>query len=407
MPTPSRATDTDASLLIVGASARAAAEAAHRCGLSVDAIDLFGDLDLSDACRASVVADDLTVDAVERAWSELPHPKSYSGWLPVGGLENRPDVWSLLDQLVGVPASGSAEPRQALSQLRDPACWKLCALESGLGFPETRWRAPHGATENPNADPPARWLTKSTTSAGGLSVSIWEPNRDGDNARTPEGAEGRSSRYWQREVIGADYSALAWCQEGDMEWWGATRQWSGLKACGAEPFWYCGSLGPVSLGRHESAVRAFLSRAARETNWTGCLGVDLRLSDSAAWVLEINPRYPAGAEVLERASGRSLAARAAGQDSRLPVSEPSGDSCWGKLIWYLPAGERRRSRSLDRHVAGFGAEADLHDLPRAGLEIVGPAPGFTVTARLPNSSETLDLLIERGRYGETLIFELI
>src|SRR5947209_6990668 len=73
-------------VLIVGASARAAAFSALRAGMRPWCIDLFADADLQARCPVKALNSDNYPDGFARAMRQGPP----GPWLYVGGLENRP-----------------------------------------------------------------------------------------------------------------------------------------------------------------------------------------------------------------------------------------------------------------------------------------------------------------------------
>ena len=78
-----------AKLLIVGASARAAAMSAVRAGLSPWCADLFADLDLR-AIVPDVVR--CPMDQYPSAFSEILRSAPEAPWIYTGGIENHPNL---------------------------------------------------------------------------------------------------------------------------------------------------------------------------------------------------------------------------------------------------------------------------------------------------------------------------
>ena len=116
------------SLLIVGASARAAAHSAQRGGFHVQAIDLFNDLDLRTVadCRHSF---DYPYDlgSLSRAFPDSP-------FLYTGALENFPDVVSEIAEshtLLGNDAT-------VLKYVRDPFWLENFLRDNGFAALELR-----------------------------------------------------------------------------------------------------------------------------------------------------------------------------------------------------------------------------------------------------------------------------
>ena len=68
----------------------------------------------------------------------------------------------------------------------------------------------------------------------------------------------------------------------------------------------------------------------------GVFGVDLRWDGDSWWLLEVNPRYPAGAEVLERNAERSVTQAYWNAREGMPVDWPiaSKPGMIAKGIWF-------------------------------------------------------------------------
>ena len=115
-------------VLIVGASARAAAESARRAGLVPMAIDLFGDDDLRELCDEVRLCPrgDYPAGLPELARELPPAP-----WLYAGGLESQPGVVAELG--AGRELWGK-RPRGAAAGAR-PALARRCRGGAGRELP--------------------------------------------------------------------------------------------------------------------------------------------------------------------------------------------------------------------------------------------------------------------------------
>lgn len=374
--------------------------------LGICAIDQFADQDLVEVGEQVVQVPDLTRPQIAQALDRLRSlGKDPKIWIPTGGMENQPDSWSYLQEAIAseLPSLGGTE---AMNELRRIENWKVWGEASGVPLPETMAQLPAGSV---GSSPASRWLRKSRLSSGGLGVS-------GFDAQDFEPADGeprqwrKSDWYWQRKVEGMDHSALAVCWQGTSHWIGATRQLSGTRELGAPPFLYSGSIGPVELGSFRAPVEKLLGLAAQQTQWTGLLGVDFRIDDDRLWLLELNPRYTAGSEVLERSSGKSVVSYLLDLPHGIPSQWPSSEEVWAKGVWYVGRGFRGQVRhgSWDR-VRGSGEIGcrPIADVAGEGSVVEGPAPAFTVFAHSTDSPFSLETLRQLGATWETLIFDLI
>lgn len=344
-----------APLLIVGASARAAAASALRAGRQPVAIDLFADRDLcamGPALRIPVA--DYPAAIPERSRSFPVGP-----WMYTGALENHPD---LVDQLAAErPLWGN--PGAVLRQIRDPFLLHESLRAARLPAPRIRARACE-------CDSTRSWLWKPRSSGGGLGI---RPLTPGD----PDSLPGFSL---QERIDGPSGAALFVASKRGCELLGISRQWL---ADGS--FLYQGSVGPWEPGAVATAqLRAAGDHLARHFGLAGLFGVDFLLNGDKAWVVEVNPRYTSSVEVHELATGRSLLAehiRVFDQGAALPVEPGRARGVVGKAILFapqalsFPAGSSGKPLRQPSGWPGFG------DIPQVG-EVIGPGePVFTLYAR--------------------------
>jgi predicted ATP-grasp superfamily ATP-dependent carboligase len=164
---------------------------------------------------------------------------------------------------------------------------------------------------------------------------------------------------------------------------GVTRQLVGTSWTGAQPFSYAGSLGPLSLPPdQDAAFRQIGDCLAAEFRLTGLFGVDAIVNDEGVWPVEVNPRYPASAEVLERA-GRFSAVRLHAEACRsaaLPPPLEYGHRVAGKAIVFAAA-EVEVTEALVDWAEGENrgrAWPAVADLPHPGSRLPQGGPVLTV-----------------------------
>ncbi|MEX0713874.1 MAG: ATP-grasp domain-containing protein [Pirellulales bacterium] len=305
---PSRPT-----LVILGASTRAAAFSALRAGYTPVCGDLFADADLAQLCqvtRSTKYPADL---------ASLAHSAPDGPWMYTGALENYP---ALVDSLAGSrPLYGN--PAGVLRKVRDPFQLARVLKQSGLPAPDCRATADGLAASG--------WLRKSRRSSGGIHVRIWTPALD----------SGQSSRAWyyQRRIEGMPCAAVYLGCSGRAWLWGATEQLLASSRRQAD-FRYAGSIGPLHLAPAVAAQLEHLGGVlAGQFALTGLFGVDGVLNADGFWPVEVNPRYTASVEILERATGLSgVGAHVAACLGRLPRGTARAAPGWfGKAILYAPS----------------------------------------------------------------------
>src|SRR6476469_9090194 len=116
------------SLIVLGASARAAAFSGLRAGFAPHSIDLFSDRDLAAICPAVRIMH-YPQDFAPSLAAAPPAP-----WIYTGGLENHP---RLVERLAAIrPLWGNRS--EVLRHVRDPVLFTLAAQRSGCLVPKLR-----------------------------------------------------------------------------------------------------------------------------------------------------------------------------------------------------------------------------------------------------------------------------
>lgn len=371
MPTDGRSRD----LVIVGASVRALAESARRAGWRVHAADLFGDLDLA------AVAD--SVEVARGGASGYPRNLLTAcerfppaAFCYTGALENHPAVLAAL--AAKRPLLGASVA--AVQAARDVSVLAKAVQEAGLRFPETRLAA---------ADVPrdGSFLVKPAAGAGGRGIDRWTAV----TARRPQPAR----CHWQRFIPGVAWSCSHVVSPRGVELLGASRQLLGRAWCGAGGFTWCGAIGVAREELAPPVRRQFevLGGMLVGLGLTGVVGVDVVVDrDARVWVVEVNPRPTASMELIERATGRSIAAAhlaACGADSVSPAgTTPRGRGVpETKAVLFAARPTTIDEGVVDgiRSLAAAWAEGDagrqgIADIPQPGQVIDRGGPLLTVFA---------------------------
>ena len=269
-------------IVIVGASTRAAASSARRAGLMPFCCDMFGDTDLARMAEQFKQVDDYPRGLIAAVASFPPAP-----WMYVGAIENSPDIVASIAESRPLWGIGATE----LARIRNPKILHA-AFESGEASV-----LPVRASGDCPPERDGSWLLKPIRGAGGRGISIWNAT-----AATPH-----EPHYFQRFFSGRSLSAIFVGRAGgSLQLYGVTRQLTGDADFHARPFAYCGSIGPISPGDTLRRELAAITAALAPLNLMGLFGVDFVFDGVKARVTEVNPRYSASVEVLERAGTQSL-----------------------------------------------------------------------------------------------------
>ena len=370
-------------LLIVGASARAAAFSALRAGLSPGAVDLFADRDLAAVSRC------VRVPPAAYPWGLVDAADDFptGPWMYTGALENHPDVVALLSKRRPLLGNRAA----TLRMVRDPLRVFRALREAGLPAPEVRI-TPHGLPRD------GSWLCKPLASAGGHGIV---PLCDDERPRRHSLPLRRRS-YYQERISGRPMSAVFVGRCTGAELAGVTLQLTGYPQA---MFAYRGSLAPgtvsaAAVGRITAVGEALAARFGL----VGLFGVDLILQDDTPWPVEVNPRYTASIEVIELASRRALLpAHRAACEGNDPGPLPRADGPGGyvaKEILFAPGDVVFPDDAIEftRHDPSRFEVPELADVPDAGARFRFGEPVLTVFARGQTPDDTLRALAAARRH---------
>ena len=419
--------------LAIGFSVRALVQALREAGFSVIALDAFGDYDTRESAKVPQIITEWGAANPEKAlqgvlafYRELHKPLQTDIFLPVflaGGCENWPEFVSFLRKLPSIRILGpTAEQMRAF---RSPEFWRACTEGTSVGFPTSVFE-----NSEPEAYPKAlsllchsstTWLRKSRSSGGGMGVFLSPPpgshQATGDTHSTGDTATRSTSSsgdYLQAFVSGRTLGVTCIVSRDvlsnpSITFIGATESWQAADWPGPTPFIYRGSFGPVPLTQSqvESIERVAMSLVLAvdaagggtpETRYRGWLQMDLiEDSDSRLWLLEVNPRWTAGMEVL-RLSGLANPVRLHAQAFGLSCPNETettttgqNDQWIGKAIYYAPQPiplTERLVRELHQHCSdGF---FDLPSIEAIGSQIELGHPLLTIVVTLDRQSLTYE-----------------
>jgi predicted ATP-grasp superfamily ATP-dependent carboligase len=354
-------------VLIAGVSTRGLAESAARAGYDVLAVDGFGDLDLRARARSVRVARHGGRFSIRAAVAAARTLRAEVVCY-VGSFENHPHGVAAL--AAGRLLWGNRPA--VLAAVRDPVRLARALRARGFPTPAVRITAPRAG----------RWLVKPRASGGGGGVAPWR------GGPLPRGS------YLQQRVAGTAGS-IVFAADGQRALAiGVSRALAGDPAFGARGFRYCGSMlvAPEEpLFGHACRLAAAVTEAF---GLVGVNGIDFIARRGVPYAVEVNPRYCASMELVERACGISifqLHARACGGDLPDMVLTGPGAALPGKAILYA------RSDVVPEDTAPWLEDDDVRDVPPPGERIGRGHPICTVFARGGTIAQCHAALAARAR----------
>ena len=372
------------SVLIVGVSTRAAAESAARAGFDVTALDAYADLDQHADVHALSLQRDFgkpfSADAIVAAAAGL----SSDAVVYLSSLENHPRAVDALAQGRALWGNGS----EVLRRVRNPR-------SLADAFVANEIRAPRVVTDTQSPEQHReveRWLIKPRVSGGGHGVRVWSANEPVTRGH-----------YLQEFVEGVPGSVVFVAAGGRGVALGTTRQLVGETAFGASGFRYCGNILDATTSQDASAAAiALVDAVTAAFPLVGVGTIDFVAANNALRPVEVNPRWSASMELLERARTISLFGLHAdacrqGALPQFDLTEPaSSRGTHGKAIVFAPRDV------VIGDVRGWLDDPNVRDVPRKGERIATGQPICTVLAVGSDETACYAALVERaeGIYSE-------
>ena len=366
-------------VLIAGVSTRGFAESATRAGYEVTTVDGFGDLDLRARARTVTLARGeggrFSIHAALAAARAVRRDLTCY----VASFENHPEA---VEALGGQGAMCGNAPA-VLARVRDPAQLARALSARGIATPAVRLTQPAGGAGGAGGADGRRWLVKPRASGGGAGIVAWR------GGRIPTG------RYLQERVVGVPGSVVFAADGRSAVPLGVSRGLAGDRAFGATGFKYCGSI----LLRPEEPMfgyaRGLAEAVTAEFGLVGVNGIDFVVAHGIPYAVEVNPRYTASMELVERAHGISIfethVRACAGTLPKVPAPTPGREmETWGKAILYA------RRRVIPSDTKSWLADPDVRDVPPADEPIAPGHPICTIFAREQDPDRCLVELARRA-----------
>jgi uncharacterized protein len=422
-------------VLLAGVSTRAAAESAARAGFTVTAIDAFADLDQHARVRSLSLRRDLGAPVSAQAAARAARSIACDAVAYGSSFENHPRAVTTL-------AAGRAlwgNPPEVLRRVRDPILLAHVLRRRGLEAPASYLSTgrsedrplhysggvPHDSDGHalqgvPRDRPPDRlrrgdgesrrratssstcaeaeggvrcdWLVKPLASGGGHRVRPWRRG-----TRVPHGC------YLQELVDGVSGSVVFVAAGGRAVPLGISCQLAGHRAFGASGYRYCGNIlaaaGDAAVARDAPLLDAACALArvvAAEFGVVGLNGVDFVARDGVPYAIEVNPRWTASMELVERAYGLSMFGAHA-------------EACEaGALPAFDLARARRRAGAIGKAVVfarrdvvagdtrAWLADPSVRDVPHPRERIRAGRPVCTVFAEARDAAACYAALVRRA-----------
>jgi len=353
-------------ILIAGLSTRAIAESAVRSAEQVITLDYFGDRDQRALVQNYALLRDFSLPFSAAALLQASRSLDYDATAYISNLENYPDVVEELARGRTLLGNGPA----VLRQVRDWRVLREFCRAAPIPCPSTLLPG-----EEVQAVPGTPWLCKPVRSGGGHGVRLWDRTLPLDGAR-----------ILQRYIAGRPASAAFVADGHSSVVIGVAEQLIGQEALGAEGFGWCGNI--VSLDTPNAGtdllqtVQRMTDELTARFGLRGVNGIDLVIAESTSgspcpFLVEVNPRYTASMELVERAYGLNIwslhLAALQGQLPAFSLADHLNSGFFAKGIVYAQS-----TVTMPETLSWF--EQGRRDIPYPGERIEAGHPICTVLA---------------------------
>ncbi len=367
-------------ILVIGISVRAFVESAVQSRYPVVALDAFGDEDLRALAGCYSLPRDFNVPYSARALFEASRQLDFHSVAYTSNLENHPEILQRFESTH--PLAGNSPA--SVAAIRDWPVLFARLRAGGFSVPETLSRQ-----NSRGLDEGRQWLSKPVKSGGGHGIFLL-------HGQTPE-----KETLVQEFIAGKACSATFVANGSETVLLGITEQLIGDCHFGTQGYRYCGNILPLPEALEPglpvvSRVRRLCEFLVREYGLIGINGFDFILNRDEVYLIEVNPRYSASMELIERAYGLSIFGchMEAVVDRRLPEfrleSRLSSDRFFGKSILFC------EKDSVCPGVLNMPG-CQLRDIPAPDQLLRKGSPVCTLLAQGATRAETYGELVRQAR----------
>ncbi|NMC79193.1 MAG: ATP-grasp domain-containing protein [Chloroflexi bacterium] len=224
------------------------------------------------------------------------------------------------------------------------------------------------------------WLRKDLHHSGGQGVKDWD------------GSPLARGEVLQARVNGQLGSATFLADGKRAILIGLTFQYSGVPELGAENYAWCGNVVPWEDPRLAHSLARAAAALTATFGLVGINGLDFIQAEERLYLIEVNPRWPGSADLLEQASGLNLFQlhlEACAGSLPPPTPPASSPLTFGKGILYAHGD----AAMPDTH--SWRADG-LRDIPRPGEFIPRGAPVCSILASAADAPSCWQEILRRA-----------
>ena len=350
-------------------------------GYQAVVVDCFADEDTGQLAVEAFCIADLTVNSLHPLLAAVCDKHDIQQLVYGSGLECHLDTLDYLQQHWRLLGNSAAVFRR----MQDKVGFFRLLAELEIPAPETTFTLP----ANPDG-----WLQKPLLGQGGWGISRCQPE-------LPVTAEGY---YWQRELSGQPMSMTFIAAADEIEVLGFNSQYTIQN--GMQPYWFAGLVTQAALPLAlQQLLCDWLARLVAATGLRGLGSVDFMVQDGQCYVLEINARPPASAQLYDSKSMPVFVRHLAALQDAVPASAISVSVCRPPAEpVFKPSGYLVVYADETMHIPEAMCWPQwVVDRPRGGAIIGKGLPICSIIARENDQAQVLPVLQQRRQLLEKLL----
>lgn len=368
-------------ILLVGASVRALMESAVESGYEVIGIDFFGDIDARWQGKTINLAEDYGLKPTVKHVLEVAKTISCDGLVYASGPENHPEELYYWQKKGILRGNGTS----TLTKVRNP--WKLRQSLGQIGAKMPRFCSVGEWKYHP--EDRKRWLLKPLNRGGGHGIA--ELSRKKEDVYNLLSSLYQPVQFIVQEYIAGIPGSVTFLADGRKAvTLGTSRQL--IREDILRPFIYEGNIVPLDIHKFmnpldfEKQITIICEQLTKDFRVIGINTVDFIINEEGIWILELNPRWSASVELIEKSLEKRLFAYHLAACEGVAFTQiiqqyktlTNKLYFWGKRIVYAPAPSVIENRTMRQLQSLY--DQGIRDIPSTGTIIAKGQPLCTVLA---------------------------
>ncbi len=364
-------------ILLVGASVRALMESAVESGHEVIGIDFFSDIDTRWQGKTINLSEDYGLKPTIKHVLEVAKTISCDGLVYASGPENTTKELNYWERKGLLRGNGIS----TLTKVRNP--WKLHQSLGKIGVKMPRFCS---VGEWKYHEDVKRWLLKPLNRGGGHGIV--ELSKKKEDVLDLLSGLSRPACFIVQEYIDGIPGSVTFLANGRKAVvLGTSRQLISENIF--RPFLYEGNIVPLDIHTvmnpldFEKQITTICEHLSKDFSVIGINTVDFIINEEGIWILELNPRWSASVELIEKSLGKRLfayhlaACKGMELTQNIQQCKPP-NKFWGKRIVYAPAPSIIENLTMAQLRRLY--EEGVRDIPSMGTIIPKGQPLCTVLA---------------------------